>query len=204
MAWLWLVVGVAHADASPRTTVLVWGDSLSSAYGIAREAGWVAKLTERLATRGVEVVNASISGETTQGGLTRLPRAIEKHRPALVILELGGNDGLRALSLAQTEANLAAMIELAQGAGAKVLLLGMRIPPNYGPAYTEAFAAIYPKLAKRYGTGLVPFFLEGVATDPALMQADGIHPTAEAQSALLDNVWPHLEPLLPAAARAGR
>ncbi|MBI5041386.1 MAG: arylesterase [Gammaproteobacteria bacterium] len=156
--------------------ILVFGDSISAAYGIELEAGWVALLQARIHAQGKphQVVNASVSGETSAGGRTRLP----------------------ALLTRQTEANLRAMIEAARGAGARVLLLGMRLPPNYGATYTNAFAAIYPKLARELDAELVPFLLEGVATDPALMQPDRIHPRAEAQSRLLDTVWPVLVPLL--------
>jgi acyl-CoA thioesterase I len=178
--------------------ILVVGDSLSAAHGIAPEQGWVALLRERLRERGYphQVVNASVSGDTTAGGLARLPAALDRHRPAFVILELGGNDGLRGLPLEQVRANLAAMIEHSRQSGARVLLAGMRIPPNYGPAYAEGFHRIYVDLGRRYDTALVPFLLDGVAADPSLMQPDGIHPTAEAQLQMLDNVWPHLKPML--------
>lgn len=188
------------ADAGENTAprILVFGDSLSAAYGIEIDAGWVALLQQRLHAQGKphQVVNASVSGETTAGGRARLPALLTRKTYTLVVIELGGNDGLRGLSLAQTEANLRAMIEAARGAGAQVLLLGMRLPPNYGATYTHAFAAIYPKLARELDAELVPFLLEGVATDPALMQPDRIHPRAEAQSRLLDTVWPVLVPLL--------
>jgi len=183
-------------EAPPR--ILVYGDSISAAYGIELDAGWVALLQQRLRAEDQPhaVVNASVSGETTAGGRARLPALLAQDRYALVMLELGGNDGLRGLSLAQTEANLRAMIEVTQAAGAKVLLLGMRLPPNYGPTYTNAFAAIYTTLARESGAALVPFLLDGVATDPALMLPDRIHPRAEAQPRLLDLVWPVLVPLL--------
>ena len=182
--------------APPR--ILVFGDSISAAYGIELDAGWVALLQQRLRAEDLPhaVVNASISGETTAGGRARLPALLAQDRYVLVLLELGGNDGLRGLSLAQTEANLRAMIEVAQAAGVKVLLLGMRLPPNYGPTYTDAFTAIYATLARETGAALVPFLLDGVATDPALMLPDRIHPRAEAQPRLLDLVWPALVPLL--------
>ncbi len=178
--------------------ILVFGDSISAAYGIELDAGWVALLQQRLRAEDLPhaVVNASISGETTAGGRARLPALLAHDRYVLVLLELGGNDGLRGLSLTQTEANLRAMIEVAQAAGAKVMLLGMRLPPNYGPTYTQAFAAIYPTLARETGAALVPFLLDGVATDPTLMLPDRIHPRAEAQPRLLDLVWPILVPLL--------
>ncbi|MBI5463040.1 MAG: arylesterase [Gammaproteobacteria bacterium] len=189
------------ADAGGESTpprILVFGDSLSAAYGIEIDAGWVALLQQRLRAQGKphRLVNASVSGETSAGGRARLPALLAREPYALVVLELGGNDGLRGLSLAQTEANLRAMIEAARGTGAQVLLLGMRLPPNYGATYTNAFAAIYPKLAREQDVALVPFLLDGVATDLALMQPDRIHPRAAAQPRLLDTVWPALVPLL--------
>jgi acyl-CoA thioesterase-1 len=179
-------------------TILVVGDSLSSGYGLDLPQGWVSLLEKRLATAGFphQVANASIGGDTSRGGLARLPAILERHRPSIVILELGGNDGLRALSLQVLEENLSAMIELCRKAGAQVVLVGIRIPPNYGLRYTEKFQTIYGELAKRYDVPLVPFLLEGIATSPNLMQEDGIHPRAEAQPLILDNVWPILEPLL--------
>jgi acyl-CoA thioesterase I len=190
------VLALADAPAVPR--ILVFGDSLSAAYGIEMEAGWVAQLERRLKEQGRphQVVNASLSGETTAGGRARLPALLAGGPFELVILELGGNDGLRGLSLAQTEDNLRAMIQATRAAGAEVLLLGMRLPPNYGSTYTEGFARIYTRLAAELAAPLVPFLLEGVATDAALMQPDRIHPRAEAQPRLLDNVWPELVPLL--------
>ena len=157
--------------------MLVLGDSISAGLGVPAGAGWVDLLPPEL--DGCEVVNASISGETTEGGKARLPALLQQHRPRLVVLELGGNDGLRGFSLALTRANLAAMIATAHDAGARVLLLGMRIPPNYGPRYAEGFHALFGELATQTGAALVPFLLEGIATDPALMQTDGVHPTAE-------------------------
>jgi acyl-CoA thioesterase-1 len=190
-------IALQNAVASDRT-ILVLGDSLSAAYGIRPEQGWVALLTRRLQAQGYgyDVVNASVSGETTSGGLQRLPRALHLHQPGLVILELGANDGLRGLPLATTRDNLTKMVQLAQGAGARVLLLGIRIPPNYGPRYTEEFARMFPDLARQYHLPLVPFLLEGVALDPALMQEDGLHPRAEGEPKVLDTVWRQLEPLL--------
>lgn len=178
--------------------ILVFGDSLSAAYGIEVEAGWVALLQGRLRAQGQphEVVNASVSGETTVGGRARLPGLLAERNYAVVVLELGGNDGLRGLNLQQTEDNLRAMIAAAQASGARVLLLGMRLPPNYGATYIEAFAAIYPRLAREQGAALVPFLLTDIAADPALMQADRIHPRPEAQPRILDTVWPALVPLL--------
>lgn len=194
---LWASLSMA-APADERPAVLVVGDSLSAGYGIALEESWPRLLEKRLADNGhkYRVVNASISGDTTLGGLTRLPRLLERHAPPLVIIELGGNDGLRGLPLEQTRDNLARMIELSEAAGAEVLLTGIALPPNYGAAYTERFAGIYEGLAETHGVSLVPFFMEGVALADGMMQADGIHPNAAAQPVLLDNVWPVLEPLL--------
>jgi acyl-CoA thioesterase-1 len=184
--------------AAQAPAILVFGDSLSAGYGIDVREGWVALLQQRLKAQGYPhtVVNASVSGETTAGGRTRLTGALQRHRPQLVILELGANDGLRGLSLTQTRDNLAAMVRTAQQAGARVLLVGIHLPPNYGPAYTRKFHDIFGELARRYQTGLVPFLLEGVALDRTLMQPDGLHPRATAQARILDNVWPSVEPLL--------
>ena len=183
--------------ASDRT-ILVFGDSLSAAYGIRAEQGWVALLTQRLQAQGYGygVVNASVSGETSAGGLQRLPRALELHHPDLVILELGANDGLRGLPIAATQDNLKKMVQLAQGARARVLLVGIRIPPNYGPRYANQFAALYPDIAKQYRLPLVPFLLEKVALDPSLMQEDGLHPNARGEPLVLDTLWQGLEPLI--------
>ena len=179
-------------------TILVFGDSLSAAYGIRPEQGWVALLTQRLHSQGYgyQIVNASVSGETTSGGVERLPRALRLHRPEMVILELGANDGLRGLPLTETRDNLAQMVRLVQASGARVLLLGLRIPPNYGARYTEAFARIFPELANQDHLPLVPFLLEKVALDPTRMQADGMHPNASGEPPVLDTVWPYLKPLL--------
>lgn len=178
--------------------VLVLGDSLSAGYGFDVREGWVNLLAERLRAQGYPhtVANASISGETTAGGRTRLPDALRRHRPAIVVLELGANDGLRGLPLEKTRANLAAMIDAAQKAGAQVLLVGIHLPPNYGPAFTGKFRALFDDLAGHYRIPYAPFLLEGVALTPGLMQADGLHPRATAQPRMLDNVWPHLQPLL--------
>jgi len=186
------------ARSAPVPSVLVVGDSLSAGYGIELRDGWVALLQQRLTKLGYPhaVVNASISGDTTAGGRARLPDALKRHRPRIVILELGGNDGLRGLSLRETRANLDAMIKDAKSASAQVLLIGIHLPPNYGPEYTGKFHAIYHELAHTQNIALVPFLLEGVALTPGLMQPDGIHPRAAAQPRLLDNVWPYLEPLL--------
>jgi acyl-CoA thioesterase I len=194
------VLIVASISARAETPViLVFGDSISAGYGLARvEQGWVALLQTRLKEQGYgyQVINASVSGETTAGGLARLPRALTLHQPKIVILELGGNDGLRALPIAQMRANLVRMVDLASAAGAKVLLLGMRMPPNYGPDYTEQFRLAYSDLARDKKLPLVPFLLDGIALLPNLMQADGIHPNELGQAPLLNNVWPALKPLL--------
>lgn len=179
------------AIAAPAPVILVLGDSLSAAYGIDQNAGWVALLQKRLTEQSYNyrVVNASVSGETTRGGLTRLPQALRTHRPAIVIVALGANDGLRGLTVQEMRNNLAAVIEQSRQNRAKVLLIGMRLPPNYGPAYTKKFHDVYTGLAGRYHIPFVPFLLEGVATDFSLMQRDGLHPTAEAQPMILENVW---------------
>ncbi len=191
-----LLAGQVRAETP---VVLVLGDSLSAAYGIPVDQGWVSLLQRRLAERGFphRVVNASISGDTSSGGLNRLPAALTREHPALVILELGANDGLRGLPIPMMTANLARLIDLAQQAGAKVALAEMRIPPNYGPLYTQRFQAAFGELAQRYHLPLIPFLLDGVAGNPALIQDDGLHPRAEAQPRILDNVWPTLAPLLP-------
>lgn len=207
MRLLFLVAMLFAAPVQARPPViLVVGDSLSSGYGMDAGQGWVELLRRRLRTAGHdhEVVNASISGDTTSGGRARLPQALARHQPAVVILELGGNDGLRALPVTEMRANLAAMIEQSRTAGAQVLLVGMQIPPNYGPAYTQKFRAVYGELAARYRIPLVPFLLEGVATDLNLVQADGIHPRPEAQARILDNLWPYLAPMLGKEAPAPR
>ncbi len=198
---LWVAAVSAHAEAP---VILVFGDSISAGYGLPRvERGWVALLQAKLKTEGYgyEVVNASVSGETTAGGLARLPRALAVHHPAIVVLELGGNDGLRALPVDQMRDNLARMIDLAKGAGAQVLLLGIRIPPNYGPQYTTQFGQVYADLARQKRVPAVPFFMSEVALHPELMQADGVHPNEEGQPKLLGSVWPALEPLLKRPAR---
>jgi len=179
-------------------TILVFGDSLSAAYGIAAKRGWVALLAERLQRERLDynVVNASISGETTAGGVSRLPRALAQHKPAVVILALGANDGLRGLPVAEMKKNLAAMIGMSRRAGAQVLLVGMRVPPNYGPEYTRDFEAAFAALARARKLALAPFLLEGMADDLRLFQPDRIHPTEGAQPLLLENVWKALKPLL--------
>jgi len=189
---------VATSAYSASKTVLVLGDSLSAEYGLARGTGWLSLLQKRLQTEKVnaEFVNASISGETTSGGKSRLDALLAQRHPAVVIIELGANDGLRGLSLAASEANLRAMIAASHKAKARVLLIGMRLPPNYGRDYTQKFSAMYAKLAKESNTALVPFFLAGLENRPELFQADRLHPTADGQAIMLDNVWPHLKPLL--------
>jgi acyl-CoA thioesterase-1 len=193
-----LIVASASAQAEA-PVILVFGDSISAGYGLARvELGWVELLKTRLSTEGYgyQVVNASVSGETTAGGLARLPRALELHHPKIVILELGGNDGLRALPIAQMRANLTQMVDLATAAGAKVLLLGMRMPPNYGPEYTGQFALVFSDLARAKKVPWVPFLLTDIALSSTLLQGDDIHPNAAGQPVLLENVWPTLKPLL--------
>lgn len=187
----------AAAGATDRT-ILVFGDSISAGYGLKAEEGWVALLQKRIAAQGYgyRVVNASVSGETTSGGSVRLPRALGLHKPQVLVLELGANDGLRGLPLDVSRRSLASMIEAAQASGAEVLLLGMRIPPNYGLRYTQGFTRMYAELAKEYDVPLVPFFMEKVALDRAMMQEDGLHPTAAAQPLLLDTAWPALRKLL--------
>lgn len=183
-------VANVHAD-----TLLIVGDSLSAAHGIERDAGWVNLLRQRLG-RQHQVINASISGDTTSSGAARLPELLERHSPDIVLLELGGNDGLRGLSPQQMKLNLRDMIEKSQAADARVLLLGIEIPPNYGASYTDAFRGVFRQLSEEYAVPLVPFILDGVALQDAMMQDDGIHPTAEAQPTILDNVWEGLAPML--------
>jgi acyl-CoA thioesterase-1 len=193
-----LILTAVTARAEP-PTILVFGDSISAAYGLTDVGqGWVSLLQKKLREEGYgyQVINASVSGETTAGGLARLPRALALHHPQIVILELGGNDGLRALPISAMRANLADMVQLARGSGAQILLVGMRIPPNYGPEYTTQFAESYASAAKEFKLALVPFLLEGVALTPALMQADDIHPNEQGQPRLLANVWANLRPLL--------
>jgi acyl-CoA thioesterase-1 len=193
--------GRAAAQAGP-AVILVVGDSLSAEYGLQRGSGWVALLEQRLAREKIaaRVVNASISGDTTAGGRARLPALLAQHKPTHVVIELGGNDALRGLPLASTQANLEAMANAAKASGARVLLVGMQVPPNYGRRYGEDFAALFPAVAKSAGTALVPFLLEGVADGPdalALFQPDRIHPREAAQPIMLGNVWPALRALLP-------
>lgn len=179
-------------------TLLVVGDSISAGLGLDTSLGWISLLDKRLKEQGFDyqVVNASISGDTTAGGLARLPALLSEQKPKLVVIELGGNDGLRGMAPAQLQQNLASMVDQSRQAGAKVILLGMRLPPNYGQRYTDAFAKVFDSVASEQKVPLVPFFLEGVGGVQDMMQADGIHPAVAAQPKLLDNVWPTLKPLL--------
>jgi acyl-CoA thioesterase I len=190
-------LGAVHAS-SPAPVILVWGDSLSSAYGMPLASGWVQLLQRRLEQKGYphRVVNGSVTGETTAGGLARLPAALKRHRPALVLIELGGNDGLRGLPLQQLRANLAAMIRQSRAAGARVVVFEMRIPPNYGVAYTQGFTQAFADVAQRGPARLVPFFLAPIASDAKWFQEDGIHPSPAAQPLMLDAAWPALQPAL--------
>lgn len=178
--------------------ILVLGDSLSANYGFNQSEGWVSLLNKRLAKEGYShrMVNASISGETTKGALTRVQQELQRSQPAICIIELGGNDGLRGLSLTDMKKNLAAMIEACQRGQAAVLLVGMKLPPNYGRSYTQAFERIYKELAEQYRIRYVPFLLAGLEATRNYFQADGIHPTAAAQPLIMENVWKHLQPLL--------
>ncbi len=196
------LAGAAIAQTPQPPVILVVGDSLSAEYGLKRGTGWVALLDERLKKEKVQarVVNASISGDTTSGGRSRIAALLKQHKPAVVVIELGGNDALRGLPLNMTRENLAAMARLSSDAGARVLLLGMEMPPNYGAKYAQEFRDLYTTVAKAEKTALVPFFLKGVADtkDPtALFQADRIHPNESAQATMLNNVWPELRKLLP-------
>ncbi|MDY0072935.1 MAG: arylesterase [Thauera sp.] len=179
-------------------SILVWGDSLSAGYGLERGEDWPALLQQRLQAEAHphQVINGSVSGETSAGGRSRLPAALSAHSPSIVILELGANDGLRGLPPAQMAANLNAMIDAAQAAGARVLLVGMQIPPNYGPIYTRRFSEVFSELATARQLAFVPFLLEGFATDASQFLDDGLHPTAAAQHKVLDTVWQELQPLL--------
>lgn len=197
MKCLLIVVLLTFTNPGFAKSLLVVGDSISAGYGIELEQGWVNLLRQRLVKRGdYSVHNASVSGDTTQIGVARLPTLLKENEPDIVIIELGGNDGLRGFPLKVMENNLRKMIETSQNYGAQVLLVGIQIPPNYGSRYTEQFFQTYFKLAEEYEVPLVPFILDKVALEPELMQNDGIHPTAEGQPILLDNVWPVLKPLL--------
>ncbi len=189
---------LASAGDSAKHTILVVGDSISAAYGIEPELGWVSLLSVKIAQQknGYQVINASVSGDMTSNGLNRLPALLKKYQPAIVIIELGGNDGLRGLPLRLIQRNLEKLVEQSQASGARVLLAGMRIPPNYGVRYAEAFHEVYQKVAEQNDVELVPFILDGVGGNGALMQADGIHPTAEAQATILSHVWNSLESML--------
>ena len=192
------MLGIAAPKPTAAPKILVLGDSISAGYGLAANEGWVSLLQTRLKAQGYgyRVVNASVTGETTTGGLARLPRALSLHQPAIVVIELGGNDGLRGLPLDTSRANLQKMIDLSLGAGAKVLLLGMKIPPNYGPRYANEFENLYAPLARRNKLAFEPFFLDEIALADGMMQEDGIHPTAKAQPIMLETLWPRLTPLL--------
>jgi acyl-CoA thioesterase-1 len=195
---LLVVLGWMALGAAAQPVVLVYGDSLSAGYGLPQGKGWVDLLADRLRAEKFDhrVVNASVSGETTVGGANRIEAVLAQHRPAIVIVELGGNDGLRGLSLAATRQNLQKIVGAAIAAGAKPLLIGMQLPPNYGTAYTEKFQAVFEDVARERRIPLVPFMLAGFGEKREYFQADGIHPTIEAQRLMLDNVWPVLRPLL--------
>lgn len=184
--------------ARAQPVVLVYGDSLSAGYGLTQDKGWVALLADRLRAEKFDyrVVNASVSGETTLGGAKRLEAVLAQHRPAIVVIELGGNDGLRGLALATTRQNLETMLRTATSAGTRPLLIGMQLPPNYGTAYTRKFQTLFEEVAREHKTPLVPFMLAGFGEKREYFQADGIHPTAEAQPLMLDNIWPLLRPML--------
>jgi acyl-CoA thioesterase-1 len=192
------MLGTAAPTPAAAPKILVLGDSISAGYGLAANEGWVSLLQNRLKTQGYgyRVVNASVTGETTTGGLARLPRALSLHQPVIVVIELGGNDGLRGLPLDTSRANLQKMIDLSRSAGAAVLLLGMKIPPNYGPRYASEFERLYADLARRNKLAFEPFFLDKIALADGMMQEDGIHPTAKAQPIMLETLWPRLRPLL--------
>jgi len=193
-----LLIGLQGASGAQTPIILSFGDSLSAAYGLQPKQGWVALLQQRLHTEGYgyQIINASVSGETSSGGLERLPHLLALHHPAIVMLELGANDGLRGLPLQTVHDNLDRMITMARDSGAQVLLLGIRLPPNYGVRYTDGFAGLYSDLARQKKVPWVPFLLAGVALDPALMQADGLHPVAAGEPRVLDTVWPSLIGLL--------
>ena len=197
---LFLLVLVNLPLSASANTILIVGDSLSAAYGMPVEQGWVSLLQQRLATDydAFTIVNASISGYTTANALNRLPQALTRHQPAIVVLELGGNDGLRGLSTAEMKGNLAAMIQTVRQHDAEVLLIGVQLPPNYGPRFTQQFHAVYHELAQEYGLALVPSLVDGVGTRTDLMQADGIHPNSKAQPLIVTRVWQQLRPLIDA------
>ncbi|MFQ6333864.1 arylesterase [Methylophilus sp. 3sh_L] len=188
----------ALAETTSKPVILVFGDSLSAAYGIPKEKGWVNLLAQRVKDKQLpyEVANASVSGETTAGGLSRLPAALKQFKPRIVVLELGANDGLRGLPVDAMKNNLEKMIQASKQANAQVVLLGMLIPPNYGPKYTNGFKAAFLDLSEKYKTPFIPFFLDGISGHADLVIEDGLHPNVNAQSKLLENVWPTLKPLL--------
>jgi acyl-CoA thioesterase I len=191
-------VACANQAFAENSNILVFGDSLSASYGVTQQQGWVAFLQKKLSEKNYKysIVNASISGETTSGGLTRFANTLAKSKPSIVILELGANDGLRGLPVKNMADNLSNMINQSKKAKAKVLLVGMKIPPNYGPKYTESFSNTYPQLSQQHKVSLVPFMLENIAAKSNLIQDDGLHPNALGQPMMLDNIWPELEPLL--------
>ncbi len=195
MAGMCLMLSALLSMQASAATILIVGDSISAAYGMDIRQGWVSLLEQRLQRQSAthQVINASVSGETTSGGLQRLPRLLRQHRPDLVVLELGGNDGLRGQPPALMQRNLERMVRLTQAGGGRVIVAGMRIPPNYGRAYTDAFAALFPAVARSTGSALVPFLLDGVGGRPEYMQADGLHPNVRAQALILKQVWPVLE-----------
>ncbi len=203
---LFLILSLAATPALAKPAILVFGDSLSAGYGIALGESWPALLERRLAERRLDytVVNASISGETPAGGRSRLPAELSRTKPAVVIIELGANDGLRGLPLSAMRENLATMVRAAKAAGARVLLVGMRLPPNYGPDYANRFAAVFAEVAREEKTAFLPFLLEPLGAGREHYQADGLHPTAAAQPLLLDHVWPALKPLLKACEKIRR
>lgn len=188
----------APTSSEGRPALVVLGDSLSAEYGLPRDTGWVALLRQRLATERIDysVANASVSGDTTSGGRARLPAVLQRLKPSIVVVELGANDALRGVPLATTEQNLRDIIAAARNTHAKVVLVGMYVPPNYGPDYTQKFHAVYTRLSKELGVPLVPFLLAGIENRPEMFQSDQMHPTQQAQGILLDNVWPALKPLL--------
>ncbi|NVH71156.1 arylesterase [Paraburkholderia sp. JPY432] len=198
LVWLPLQAHAANAPEPAKPVIVVLGDSISAEYGLPRDTGWVALMRQRLAEERIDysVANASISGDTTSGGRARLPALMERLKPSIVIVELGANDALRGVPLSTTEANLRTIIEQAQQGHAKVVLVGMYVPPNYGPDYTQKFHGLYGQLSKEFHLPLVPFLLAGIADKPDMFQADQIHPTQQAQPLLLDNVWPAVKPLL--------
>ena len=203
VALLCALLAPGGAASGKPATLLVLGDSLSAEYGLPRDAGWVRLLADRLAREAAQysVVNASISGETTSGGRTRLPQLLQQHHPSIVLLQLGANDGLRGLSLVAMRENLSAIVRASRAGGARVLLIGIRVPPNYGREYAERFAAVYAQVARDEKTALVPFLLDGFAENMEYFQADRVHPNERAQPRMLETVWPQLSPLLRATAR---